>query len=78
MPPPSSTPTDFTNELDRDETFLETGRSYLFELTAETGSATRKEMQVHLNDGADASQPTEGLYIYNLKKFEKALASDKN
>ncbi len=43
--------------------FLESGRSYLFELTAEAVSAAAEgETQVHPHNGADASMA--GLCLY--------------
>ncbi len=52
--------------------FLESGRSYLFEAIERAGAAAGEgEMQVHLHDGADASQPTVGFCLYYSKKKHK-------
>ncbi len=65
-PSPLPTPTDFTNKSDGNETFLESGCSYLFEPTAKAGSAAGEgKTQIHSRDGADTHQPTTGLYLYH-------------
>ncbi len=54
---PTTSPTDFTEESDGGETFLLSGWNYLFELTAEAGTAAGEgETQVHPCNGADAHQ----------------------
>ncbi len=67
-PPPWPTPTEFTDDWNRDEMFFESGRSCLFEITAEAGSAAGAP-----RDKADASQTTLGLCLYDLKNIRKAL-----
>ncbi len=51
-PPPSPTPTDFTDESDGDEMFLVSGHSFLFELIVKGVSAAEGgETQVRPRDG---------------------------
>ncbi len=48
---------DFTDKSDKDDTFLESGHSYVFELIAEARSAADEgDIQVHSCDGADVFQ----------------------
>ncbi len=55
--PPTSKPTDFNHKSDGDESFWGSGRSYLFAIFAEVGSAADEgETQVHPHDEVYTSQ----------------------
>ncbi len=67
-------PMDFTSESDGDEMFLKSGHRYLFELTAEADSAADgEETQVHLRDGADASQTSIRLVSILFEKNQENI-----
>ncbi len=56
MTPPLPSPVDFTDESDKDEMFLESDYSYVFEITAEAFTAVgERQMEVY-RDRADEHQ----------------------